>query len=287
MALDCLPLPEGHISNKDMETLAMEAQKAYETKSRRLHNDFANFLNCACPKAESTNAQLETHHIPPRNQAEVTNQNPPRCDHFSNLNQLLKLHNIQPAVSDFFQEPLTLSGKVEIPELEGEVKDENGQSSDNHRSIFHHYINLLQDEANFYLLQQIDCHGPETVYRSAFREYFTGEVTNMMETYWRPDPRGQLIRHQAHELCYQAINEVPFLETAERNLLMRTTGCFPQDTMAFWTSITKKRLMYLTMKEMVGMLEARQDEEEDETETDVDIDMDMDMEEGVDLDEME
>ncbi|KAF3482311.1 alpha-box mating type protein [Arthroderma uncinatum] len=249
----------------------------FEGELRRAMNGFSYSANDGYYELFNPNLQLKSKNIA------ILTTLFSHGDHFSNLNKLLKVHSIQPVVSDFCHEPLTLSGKVEIPELEGEFKDESDQPRDAHRSIFHSYISLLEDEANFQLLKQMSAHGPETVYRSAFREYFTGEVTNMMETYWRPDPKGRLIRHQAHELCYQAINEITFLGTAERNMLIRTTGCFPEDTMAFWTSMTKKRLTYLTMKEMAGILEATKVQTEVEEETDID-EMDIDMEGELDFD---
>ncbi|KAM5442514.1 hypothetical protein MferCBS31731_002392 [Microsporum ferrugineum] len=259
---------------KDTEILLMEARRAYETNNRRFHNDFARYLDCETPKTDSTRANVGAQLMSFKNCADVAHQISPRYDHFSNLSKLLKLHNIQPEVSDFFHENLTLSGRVEIPELAGEVRGENGQPQDGHREIFHECIDLLEDEANFYLREQVKKHGSETVYRSAFREYYIGEITNMMETHWRPDPRGQHIRRQAHDLCYQAINEVPFLATAERNMLIRTTGCFPEDTMAFLTSMTKTRLTYLMMREMAGLMEM-QGRVETGQEEDADIEMDI------------
>lgn len=55
----------------------------------------------------------------------------------------------------------------------------------------------------------------------------------MVEPHWRPDPRCAQVRIDAHSLSYQAINEVPFMSTAERNLVIRATGSYPEDAMSF------------------------------------------------------
>ncbi|EFR02522.1 hypothetical protein MGYG_05518 [Nannizzia gypsea CBS 118893] len=159
--------------------------------------------------------------------------------------------------ADFNGQKLKFSNKLEIPELDGEILRENGQSKDAHRAIFEANARLFEDEANFRLYKHVREHGPASMYWRAFREYFTGEIVNMVESHWRPDPRCAQVRIDAHNLAYQALNEIPFMSTAERNLIIRATGSFPEDAMSFFTSMTRNRLTYFMIKEMSDLFSTR------------------------------
>nr|ACS91151.1 unknown [Nannizzia gypsea]ACS91156.1 unknown [Nannizzia gypsea] len=116
------------------------------------------------------------------------------------------------------------------------------------------------------------------MYWRAFREYFTTEIVNMVESHWRPDPRCAQVRIDAHSLAYQALNEAPFMSTAERNLIIRATGSFPEDAMSFFTSMTRNRLTYFMIKEMSDLFSTRA---KVLAEREADLKVDRDMTRGV------
>ncbi|EFE33857.1 mating locus protein, putative [Trichophyton benhamiae CBS 112371] len=203
----------------------MDTFEAYETNNRGMHNEFARYLGCNPSEPESPMSNTSMEGITFGNGGNNDQEDSFGHTHFEVLNRLLELYRVQPDASDFTGKLLKFSDKLEIPELNGEILRENGQSKDRHREIFKAHAQLFEDEANYRLCQHVQEHGPASIYWRAFREYFTG-------------------------LSYQAINEVPFMSTAERNLVIRATGSYPEDAMSFFTSMTRNRLTYLMVKEM-------------------------------------
>ncbi|EFE43238.1 mating locus protein, putative [Trichophyton verrucosum HKI 0517] len=227
----------------------MDTFEAYETNNRGMHNEFARYLGCNPSEPESPMSNTSMEGVTFGNGGNDQEDSFGHT-HFEVLNRLIELYRVQPDASDFTGKLLKFSDKLEIPELNGEILGENGQSKDRHREIFKAHARLFEDEANYRLFQHVQEHGPASIYWRAFREYFTGEIINMVESHWRPDPRCAQVRIDAHSLSYQAINEVPFMSTAERNLVIRATGSYPEDAMSFFTWMTRNRLTYLMVKEM-------------------------------------
>ncbi|PGH26679.1 hypothetical protein AJ80_01625 [Polytolypa hystricis UAMH7299] len=167
--------------------------------------------------------------------------------HLEDLQTLMKMYQIRPKAEDFMDTPISLADKVTIPGPE--------HVPEPLRNILEKKIALKEEEANYMAYKYAQKYGDSPLIRAAFREYYTTGLLSIQETCWRPDPRGQSIRIHAQDICSQAIDENPWLNTAEMRVLIRATGCFPQDAMSFWRWTTINRLTYLTMKEVEKLQE--------------------------------
>ncbi|KAL1959619.1 hypothetical protein VTO42DRAFT_1654 [Malbranchea cinnamomea] len=159
--------------------------------------------------------------------------------HLDNLQRLIELCQVRPEAEDFIGGPIRLSHRLNLPE------------SDIHeslRGIIEKKISLKEREANLLLSEYTEMFGNHPLVHAACREYFTTELWNLQQIYWRPDPRGHRIRLQAQEICSQAIAKKPWLNQIEKRIFVHATGCFPQDAESFWRHMTRNRLSYLALE---------------------------------------
>ncbi|KAL2367280.1 hypothetical protein BDBG_06645 [Blastomyces gilchristii SLH14081] len=163
----------------------------------------------------------------------------------NDVQRLMQLYNVHPKIEDYSNEPISLIDKIKIPGPE--------YIPDALRELVERKILLKEEEATHMANEFSEKYGSESLFRSAFREFFSTGLIGVQQTFWRPDPRSQRIRRQAEEICLQAIDESLWLNGAEILFVIRATRCFPEDAMSFWRWVSANRLTYLAVMDMIEL----------------------------------
>lgn len=205
---------------------------------RRFHRDFTSYLSDKPDLPETPDDCLDS-------KADVFENKPQEFDkdRLAALARLMQMRDFKPDLEDIEGAPISLEGRISLPD-----------SIDvNVLEILQKILALKEEQANFMLAEYSQKYGYQPLFRIAIRELYTrlvskrktrskteadkiicdSEMINLVETYWRFDPRGQYLRHISHEICSQAITEFSWLNDVEQRILVRATGCFPEDAEAF------------------------------------------------------
>ncbi|QSS53976.1 hypothetical protein I7I53_01403 [Histoplasma capsulatum var. duboisii H88] len=159
--------------------------------------------------------------------------------------RLIQLYNVYPKIEDYSKKPISLIDKIKIPGPE--------YIPDVLRELLERKISLKEEEATQLANEYSEKYGSESLFRAAFREFFSTGLIGVQQTFWRPDPRSQRIRRQAEEICLQAIDDSLWLNGAEILFVIRATRCFPEDAMSFWRWVSANRLTYLAVMDMIEL----------------------------------
>ncbi|KKZ64522.1 hypothetical protein EMCG_01401 [[Emmonsia] crescens] len=173
-------------------------------------------------------------------------------DRLNDAQRLMQLYNVHPKIEDYSKKPISLMDKIKIPGPE--------YIPDALRELLERKISLKEEEATQMANECSEKYGSESLFRAAFREFYSTGLIGVQQTFWRPDPRSQRVRRQAEEICLQAIDESLWLNGAEILFVIRATRCFPEDAMSFWRWVSANRLTYLAVMDMVELREGFVDE---------------------------
>lgn len=77
------------------------------------------------------------------------------------------------------------------------------------------------------------------------------ELLSLEHTCFRPHPQGQGARLLAQDLCSQAIDEFPWLNFTEKQLLIRATGSHPQDANSFCKKMYRQQPIIMKIANQV------------------------------------
>ncbi|PGG95038.1 hypothetical protein AJ79_10306 [Helicocarpus griseus UAMH5409] len=161
------------------------------------------------------------------------------------VQRLMQIYNIRPRTEDFSDEPIALMNKLKMPSPADLPRAL--------RRLVEKHVTLKEEEATLLATEYTEKYGSKSLFRAAFREFYTTELIGVQQTFWRPDPRSRRIRRQAEEICLQAIDERLWLNGAEILFVIRATRSFPEDAMAFWRWVSANRLTYLAVRDMLDL----------------------------------
>ncbi|TPX26659.1 hypothetical protein DIZ76_012121 [Coccidioides immitis] len=162
--------------------------------------------------------------------------------HLENLQHLIELNNVHPEPEDIAGEEIDFTNLMDFSELEKIPRKLEG--------FLKWRIAFQQKQANSMLKQYSEKYGYQPLFRKAIREYFTTrDLLGLSNPFW--GYRRRRFNTHAQELCAQAINEFPWLNNAEKTVVVQASHCFPQDAEQFWRWITKNRLSYLSLIAML------------------------------------
>ncbi|KAI1926310.1 hypothetical protein LOZ66_002733 [Ophidiomyces ophidiicola] len=170
-------------------------------------------------------------------------QGVPFHKHIANLQHLMELYNIYPDAEDF------MGGKIDLTHLLdlSEIQDENPELLE----LFRVQLAVKQDRANEMLQHYVKRYGYQPLFRMAVRDYFTTDILDPQDLFWIPHRRGRRFNSHANDLCSQAIHDSPWLNAAEKTVIVQGSRCMPQDAEIFWRWATRSRLSYLAMTAII------------------------------------
>ncbi|ODH12864.1 hypothetical protein ACO22_07839 [Paracoccidioides brasiliensis] len=176
-------------------------------------------------------------------------------DRLNDAQRMIQLYKVHPKLEDYSTGLITLNDKVKLPGPD--------RAPDAFRRICKRKILLKEQEATHMAKELSERYGSESLFRAAFREFYSTGLVGIQQTFWRVDHRGQRIRRQAEEISLQTINEHLWLNGAEVAFVVRGARCLPQDAMNFWRWVSSNRITYLAVRDMLELGEPSFDNSED------------------------
>ncbi|KAL1998213.1 hypothetical protein VTN02DRAFT_6633 [Thermoascus thermophilus] len=132
---------------------------------------------------------------------------------------------IIPTLADFEGHPIELIS-ILPPDIE-DVLD-GDKRLELHKTILH-----MERVANAKLNECTDKYGYHYIFRAGIRQYYMTKAVVEHVNFLRPDPRGEEYRAFAQNLCYEAIEKYPCLNSTEKRMIILAIRCFPQDALGF------------------------------------------------------
>ncbi|KAL4930215.1 putative mating locus protein [Aspergillus undulatus] len=138
-------------------------------------------------------------------------------------------YHVAPTVADFEGHPIELISILD-PTIEAGLLGEK---------IFelHQALVSMERVANEDLARFTRQYGYHYIFRAGLNQYYMTKAVAEKVNFLRQDPRGNEYRAQAQRICYEAMENRPNLNDAEKNIVIRAVNCVPEDAHRFCKSI--------------------------------------------------